>query len=184
MKKFLCLLIIFCFTSPVFAELRYEDYDDSDLQLANSRQKISNNRQNIHEEIRRKLKEWQENDFNFLKQECNISADRCKKAKILVDKGHQERLKIYDEIIKMYQTAAMADYEQNTIKSDYSYAKKVNRQIEYGYNAKGDFVPTDIGGQHIEYGYNAKGQYVPMWYGNNPIEYGYNAVGDYVPLSY
>ena len=33
--------------------------------------------------------------------------------------------------------------------------------ITYGYNAKGDYVPTEIDGKQIEYGYNARGDYVP-----------------------
>lgn len=37
--------------------------------------------------------------------------------------------------------------------------------IQYGYNAKGEYVQKSIGGQKIDYGYNAKGQYVPKSYG-------------------
>ena len=56
--------------------------------------------------------------------------------------------------------------------------------IKYGYNAKGDYVPTSINGEQIHYGYNAKGDYVPKSVGNTRINYGYNAKGDYVPTSY
>ena len=34
--------------------------------------------------------------------------------------------------------------------------------IQYGYNAQGDYVPTSIGGSRINYGYNAQGDYVPV----------------------
>lgn len=56
--------------------------------------------------------------------------------------------------------------------------------IDYGYNAIGDFVPTSVDNQRIQYGYNAVGDYVPMSVGGRQINYGYNAVGDYVPISY
>ena len=54
--------------------------------------------------------------------------------------------------------------------------------IRYGYNAKGDYVPTEIDNKQVEYGYNAKGDYVPTKVGNDNIDYGYNAKGDYVPI--
>ena len=54
-------------------------------------------------------------------------------------------------------------------------------RIEYGYNARGDYVPTKIDGEHVEYGYNARGDYVPTKIGNSNVEYGYNPRGDYVP---
>ena len=38
--------------------------------------------------------------------------------------------------------------------------------IQYGYNAQGDYVPTSVGGNRIQYGYNAQGDYVPTGYGN------------------
>ena len=40
-------------------------------------------------------------------------------------------------------------------------------------------VPAYAGS--IDYGYNAKGNYVPTSVGENKIQYGYNAYGDYVP---
>lgn len=54
--------------------------------------------------------------------------------------------------------------------------------IDYGFNANGDYVPTSIGGQSIDYGYNAVGDYVPLSIGDRHINYGYNAYGDYVPM--
>lgn len=55
--------------------------------------------------------------------------------------------------------------------------------IDYGYNAVGDYVPTSFGNQRIQYGYNAMGDYVPMSVGGQQIHYGYNAYGDFVPMS-
>ena len=55
--------------------------------------------------------------------------------------------------------------------------------IDYGYNAVGDYVPTSVGNQRIQYGYNATGDYVPMSVGGQQIHYGYNAYGDFVPMS-
>ena len=40
------------------------------------------------------------------------------------------------------------------------------QQIHYGYNAKGNYVPTSIGGQKIHYGYNPYGEFVPTFIGN------------------
>ncbi len=56
--------------------------------------------------------------------------------------------------------------------------------IQYGYNAQGDYVPMSVGNNTINYGYNAQGDYVPMSIGNKHINYGYNSQGDYVPVSY
>ena len=56
--------------------------------------------------------------------------------------------------------------------------------IQYGYNAQGDYVPTSINGKRVQYGYNAQGDYVPTSVGGNRIQYGYNAQGDYVPTGY
>ena len=55
--------------------------------------------------------------------------------------------------------------------------------INYGYNAKGDYVPTYIGGQQVQYGYNAKGDYVPTYIGGQQVQYGYNAKGNFVPIN-
>ena len=55
--------------------------------------------------------------------------------------------------------------------------------IDYGYNARGEYVPKSIGNERIDYGYNAKGEYVPTSIGGKRIDYGYNAHGDYVPKS-
>ena len=55
--------------------------------------------------------------------------------------------------------------------------------IEYGYNANGDYVPTKINGKRVDYGYNANGDYVPTKVGNDRIDYGYNANGNYVPTN-
>ena len=30
--------------------------------------------------------------------------------------------------------------------------------VKYGYNAKGQYVPTSIDGKRVKYGYNAKGE--------------------------
>lgn len=60
---------------------------------------------------------------------------------------------------------------------------KENKQIFYGYNAEGDYVPTAIGEQKIEYGYDAYGDFVPKAIGGQKIKYGYNAYGEYVPVS-
>ena len=57
------------------------------------------------------------------------------------------------------------------------------RDISYGYNAHGDYVPVSIGGERVDYGYNAHGDYVPTSIGGKDIDYGYNARGDYVPTS-
>jgi len=46
--------------------------------------------------------------------------------------------------------------------------------IQYGYNAHGNYVPVKIDGENIDYGYNAKGDYVPVKIGNKSIQYGYN----------
>ena len=56
-----------------------------------------------------------------------------------------------------------------------------NDRIHYGYNARGEYVPTSVGNQRIQYGYNARGEYVPTSYGNQRVQYGYNARGQYVP---
>ena len=55
--------------------------------------------------------------------------------------------------------------------------------VNYGYNAHGQYVPTSYGNQQVQYGYNAHGQYVPTSYGNQKVQYGYNAHGQYVPRS-
>lgn len=55
--------------------------------------------------------------------------------------------------------------------------------IEYGYNAKGEYAPKSVNGKKIEYGYNAHGDYVQKSIGGEKIEYGYNARGQYVPKS-
>ncbi|MCD7779813.1 MAG: hypothetical protein LUH05_03995 [Candidatus Gastranaerophilales bacterium] len=55
--------------------------------------------------------------------------------------------------------------------------------IQYGYNAVGEYVPVKIGNDRVKYGYNAVGDYVPTSIGNNKIKYGYNAQGNYVPTS-
>ena len=55
--------------------------------------------------------------------------------------------------------------------------------IQYGYNAKGDYVPISISGQRVQYGYNAQGDYVPTSIGGQRVQYGYNAQGNYVPTS-
>ena len=55
------------------------------------------------------------------------------------------------------------------------------RNIHYGYNAQGEYVPTEINGQRVQYGYNAQGEYVPTAIGNERVEYGYNPQGEYVP---
>ena len=33
--------------------------------------------------------------------------------------------------------------------------------INYGYNNRGDYVPTSVGSDRIGYGYNNRGDYVP-----------------------
>ena len=43
--------------------------------------------------------------------------------------------------------------------------------IQYGYNARGEWVPVSVDGERIEYGYNARGDYVPTAVGNNRIDY-------------
>ena len=40
-----------------------------------------------------------------------------------------------------------------------------------------------VGSENIEYGYNAQGQYVAKAVGSKKINYGYNAKGQYVPVS-
>lgn len=60
--------------------------------------------------------------------------------------------------------------------SSYCYGANIN----YGYNAHGQYVPKTYGSSSINYGYNAHGKYVPKSVGNQKIEYGYNAHGDYV----
>lgn len=40
------------------------------------------------------------------------------------------------------------------------------QQIQYGYNAQGNFVPVSVGGQRIHYGYNPYGEFVPKYIGN------------------
>ena len=55
--------------------------------------------------------------------------------------------------------------------------------VNYGYNAHGNYVPTSYGSDRINYGYNAHGEYVPKSVGNQQIQYGYNAHGEYVPKS-
>ena len=69
---------------------------------------------------------------------------------------------------------AQGDYVPTSIKGE---------RIQYGYNARGDYVPTSIGNKKIDYGFNAKGDYVPTSIGGNRVQYGYNARGDYVPTS-
>ena len=64
---------------------------------------------------------------------------------------------------------------------DYVPTSYGGQQIQYGYNAHGDYVQTSIGGQQIQYGYNAHGNYVPTSIGGQKIQYGYNSHGDYVP---
>ena len=41
-----------------------------------------------------------------------------------------------------------------------------SKNIGYGYNAMGDYVPTSIGNENIGYGYNAMGDYVPTSIGD------------------
>ena len=55
--------------------------------------------------------------------------------------------------------------------------------IEYGYNAYGDYVPMSVDGEDVRYGYNAYGDYVPMGIGDDDITYKHNSFGKYVPLS-
>ena len=57
----------------------------------------------------------------------------------------------------------------------------VARNIQYGYNARGEYVPIQIDGEMVQYGYNPRGEYVPTSIGDNHIGYGYNPRGDYVP---
>lgn len=66
---------------------------------------------------------------------------------------------------------------------DYVPTEIDGKKVTYGYNAHGDYVPTAIGNDNIDYGYNAHGDYVPTSVGNNRINYGYNAHGDYVPTA-
>lgn len=206
MKKFLCLLLLLNLSLPAFAEL---DFLNPELEEEKEMKKyvtpaiVKNKFKGIYDDIiennmgagpaiyalniRRgacirylvkHYKDIPEDLINGVENETQKAINSLAEVKI----------KYVTKYIPIPYNNNLGDYsysnKDNSNVIDYSYANKVNRQIEYGYNAKGDFVPTDIGGQHIEYGYNAKGQYVPMWYGNNPIEYGYNAVGDYVPLSY
>lgn len=55
--------------------------------------------------------------------------------------------------------------------------------IRYGYNSRGEYVPTEIDGQNVDYGYNSRGEYVPTSIGGKKIDYGYNSRGEYVPTS-
>ena len=55
--------------------------------------------------------------------------------------------------------------------------------IQYGFNAQGDYVPQSIGDQRVQYGFNSQGNYVPQSVGDQRIQYGFNAQGKYVPVS-
>ena len=63
----------------------------------------------------------------------------------------------------------------------YSFAAAADN-IEYGYNSRGEYVPTKIDGKQVEYGYNSRGEYVPTKVGHKNIGYGYNSRGQYVPV--
>lgn len=84
---------------------------------------------------------------------------------------------LYDDIL-----SPDVDYGYNAV-GDYVPMSVGGMDIDYGYNAVGDYAPTAVGRQQIQYGYNAVGDYVPMSVGGRQINYGYNAEGDYVPMS-
>ena len=73
-------------------------------------------------------------------------------------------------------------YGYNTM-GEYVPVEIGNRKIRYGYNNKGDYAPTAIGDADIRYGYNNNGDYAPTAIGGENIRYGYNNNGDYVPTA-
>lgn len=63
----------------------------------------------------------------------------------------------------------------------FSVSIAIAENIQYGYNANGEYVPVSVGNKKVEYSYNARGEYKPSSIGGRRIRYNYGSNGMYLP---
>lgn len=79
-----------------------------------------------------------------------------------IDRVYRQNMEMLDRQYEylMY----IRQLQQQNNQQYYSSPQRI--QIQYGYNAQGDYVPMSVGGQRIHYGYNPYGDFVPMYIGD------------------